>query len=91
MDRAAETVQTIRPYKPRPVELASTYFERVAQQTYDGFFIKLPGACAGLPGPPTRAAFLSPCVVNAAEVTVDTWVEMLRSLSPAAKAGIGLQ
>ncbi|MEN6641398.1 MAG: hypothetical protein ABFE08_03020 [Armatimonadia bacterium] len=91
MDRAAETVQTIRPYKPRPVELTSAHFEQVAQHTYDDFFLKLPALYAGQPIPSARAAFLAPCVVNAAKVTVDTWVAILRSMSPAAKASMNLK
>jgi hypothetical protein len=90
MDRAAKAVEVIRPHRARPVELTSTHFEHVAQQTYDDFFLKLPEVYSRQAAPSARAAFLAPCVVNAAKLTVDTWVAILRSLTSAAKASVGL-
>ena len=90
MDRAAKAVETILPYKPWPTALTPAYFERIAQQTYDDFFLKLPEVYSKRGDPSARAAFLMQCVVNAAKVTVDTWVAILGSLSRATKASVGL-
>jgi len=91
MDRAAKTVESIGTHKPRPIELTSAYFEGVPQRTYDQFFLKLTDFYSTRPDPATRAAFLAPCVENAARVTIDTWVAILKQLSPAAKQSMGLK
>ncbi len=86
LDRAAKTVDTVLPYRSRPAELTHVHFEDVARRTYGESFVKLPEAYSEQSDASARVVLLAACVVNAARITADTWLAVLRSLGPEAAA-----
>jgi hypothetical protein len=49
------------------------------------FYLRLPEIYQPLLVPRARAEFLAPCVVGAARLTAETWVNVISSLSLAAR------
>ena len=86
LGRASKALETIKPYRPKCIELTSSRLERVAQSVYEEAYLNLLDVYSACCGQEARCRLLKGCISGAACCTADVWTTVLSVVGPEAMA-----